>query len=88
MRRRSLRRRYGHALSSGAEVQSLLFPRKKFTVEGAELWAAHHDFKAGKADVTGDHVRLRQHEPGDFIRMRTIPFGTGGIKAVVGWRTR
>lgn len=81
---------YGHsrAVASGGEVQSLLFPKSKFSVSGAEEWATHHEFKDVEPDVTENTIRLRQHAPGSYIRMRTIPMGKSGVKAVVGWRTR
>jgi hypothetical protein len=86
---RALYRRYGRAAMcpAGSVVQSLLLPRGKFTAEGAELWATHHNFVAGKVDVTGKYIRLRQRSPEGLERLRTIPFGTGGVKAIVGWRS-
>lgn len=61
-------------------------PRARFDVSSARAWAHRHGFKATKADVTDRFIRLRQAAPGSFGRMRTVPFGSEGIKAVVGWK--
>jgi hypothetical protein len=70
----------------GMTVQTILFPREKFTPLRAKAWAQHHGFKYGKVDTTGDYQRLRQYDPNKFVKgtFRTISFGKGGIKAVVG----
>ena len=67
-------------------VQSLLFPRSRFTTAEAKSWARSHGYRAGKVDTTARYVRLRQSDPSKFARMRTIKFGSSGIKAVVGAR--
>jgi hypothetical protein len=65
-------------------VQTLLFPRDTYDVAAAKTWARAHGYRAGKVDVTDDYVRLRQAHPGRFKTMRTISFGSSGIRAVVG----
>jgi hypothetical protein len=67
-------------------VQSLLFPRSSFDARSAKSWARSHGYRASKTHVIGGYVRVRQHPPGEFVRssFRTIPFGSGGIKAVIG----
>jgi len=67
-------------------VQSLLFSRRLgWTVEKANRWADSHGYKAGDADVTAGNIRLRQRDPGQFRRLRTMTFSDKkGIKAVVG----
>jgi hypothetical protein len=67
-------------------VQSLLFPRGEFDARSARSWARKHGYRASKTHTTGDYVRVRQHPPDDFVQssFRTIPFGSGGIKAVIG----
>ena len=67
-------------------MQSLLLPTSQFTPDGAQAWARRRGYKAPMPDLTAEYIRLRQEEPGQFVRMRTIPLGAGGIKAVVGWR--
>jgi hypothetical protein len=66
-------------------VQSLIFDKKKFTVEQAKKWAKDHDFRNDKVDETPDSIRLRQKDPADFIEgsFRTIEL-TDGVKAVIG----
>jgi hypothetical protein len=79
--RRSSRRR-GRGRS---RVQTLIFPRSRFTPSSAKAWARKHRFKSGKVDITGQSIRIRQLPPGGFSRMRTISLGPS-VKAVVGFR--
>jgi hypothetical protein len=65
-------------------VQSLLFPKKRFSTRDAQAWARRHGYRFGKVDVTDRYIRLRQQAPGKTRTKRTIPFGHTGIKAVVG----
>jgi hypothetical protein len=64
-----------------SEVQSLLFPKDQYTVEGAKKWAEEHGYHADKVDSHASYHRLRQHAPAGGP-CRTIEFGAG-IKAVV-----
>lgn len=67
-------------------VQTLLFPRDRFTVAKAKAWARGHDFASRKVDVPegGQYIRLRQEAPlkGGVKRMITLS-PEEGIKAVV-----
>lgn len=86
-RRKRKRKRSSRKRGRGkGRVQSLLFPRSRFTPSKAKAWARAHSFKSGKVDVTGNYVRLRQEPPGKFGRMRTIQFKNTPVKAVVGFR--
>ena len=80
--------REAFGLGAGAagkmKVQSLLFPRDKFTTAQAKAWAKKHGYKHGKVDVTAHYIRMRQRDPSDFKTERTIPLGDSGVKAVVG----
>lgn len=67
--------------AGGGRVQTLLFPRAKFTPASATAWARSHGFKSGKVDVTDQYVRIRQLPPGG--RMRTIQFQNTPVRAVV-----
>lgn len=68
----------------GSEVQTLIFDKKVFpTRSSATKWAREHDFRADKVDETADSWRLRQREPGEFVRFRTIRM-TDGVQAVIG----
>ena len=65
-------------------VQSLLFSRRAgWTVSSANRWAKAHGYHHADADVTAGNVRLRQRDPKQFRKLRTVTFGRG-IKAVVG----
>lgn len=82
-----LRRRYGRlrACPAGSRVQTLLFPRDRFTVSEAKAWATRHDWKSGDVDVTSDFIHLRQENPARFRRIRTVRMGGRGVQARVGW---
>ena len=68
----------------GSVVQTLIFDKKVFPTRSSAIkWARDHDFRADKVDETENSWRLRQREPGDFIRMRTIRM-TRGVQAVIG----
>jgi hypothetical protein len=69
----------------GSKVQTLLFPRDRFTPSRARAWARSHGYRYGKTDITQNYVRIRQLAPTGFRRMRTISLGHG-VRAVVGWR--
>jgi hypothetical protein len=59
---------------SGASVtQTLIFSKAEFPKrEDAVKWAREHDFRTDKVDETESSWRLRQRDPGDFARFRTI----------------
>jgi HK97 family phage prohead protease len=60
-------------LKQGFVVQSLIFPKAHWTsADACRRWARDHDFKADKVDETADSYRLRQRDPADFERFRTI----------------
>jgi hypothetical protein len=69
----------------GLEVQTLLFPKDRFTPSSARAWARSHDFASAKVDVTADLIRIRNRPPSVFVRgsFRTIPMSRDGIQAVV-----
>jgi len=68
----------------GSVVQTLIFDKKVFpTRQSATRWAREHDFRADKVDETENSWRLRQRDPGDFVRFRTIQM-TRGVQAVIG----
>jgi hypothetical protein len=70
--------------SSSSVVQTLIFNKAQFPKrEDATKWARDHEFRADKVDETDNSWRLRQREPGEFARFRTIPM-TEGVQAVIG----
>jgi hypothetical protein len=68
------------------EPQTILFDRSKWNASAAEKWLSRHSKKTPEVDETARYLRYRQRPPEDFQRgtFRTIPFGHGGIKAVIG----
>lgn len=72
----------------GSRVQTLVFDKEKYPkAEDAQGWASDHGFKSEEVDETGESFRLRQEDPGAFVRMRTISL-TEGVGAVVGFPKR
>lgn len=68
------------------ETQSIIFDRKKWTVEKAKQWLKDHKKKVSKADTTADYHRFKQLPVNRFDKttFRTIPLGgTSGIKAII-----
>lgn len=64
----------------GSRVQTLMFPRTKFTPATARSWARRYGYKSGKVDITPSYYRIRQLPPGG--RMRTISMGPD-VQAVI-----
>lgn len=72
----------GEKQEDSFEVQTLVFPKKKdWTADSAKKWAKDHGFKASKVDETNTSFRLRQREPGEFRRLRTICVNPGDESA-------
>jgi hypothetical protein len=71
-------------------VQSLIFPRPKFSAPRAKAWARAHGYHAEKAHMTPDSVRVRQADPDLFKKtsFRTISLGSSGVRAVIGKRKK
>jgi hypothetical protein len=82
---KALRRRYGRA-QGGSHVQSLIFPRDRFTLAQARSWAARHRWRSDDVDVKADFIHLRQEDPSHFSRIRTQFLGGSGVEARIGWR--
>jgi Escherichia/Staphylococcus phage prohead protease len=62
----------------GFQVQTLIFPKAHWdSAADCKAWAKEHDFKSGDVDETEDSYRLRQRDPGDFVRLRTICVNPG-----------
>lgn len=64
-------------------VQSLIFPRDKWTKPEARAWLKSHGYKSRSVDETSQSYRFRQEDPDQFDVLRTKSFGDN-IKAVVG----
>lgn len=77
--KRTLARRYG---KGKAKVRLLLFPRSDWALQDAITWAALHGFKTSDVDTTQNNVRVHQSRKTGG-QVRTIPYGTNGMRAVV-----
>jgi len=44
-------------------LQTILFPRSKFSVHDATMWLMEHKYHALKVDMTENFLRFRQHAP-------------------------
>jgi hypothetical protein len=83
-------RRNGRKRRNGMEIQTLLFPKHLFTVRSAVSWAKKNGFKAAKVDTgsaSSRYLRIRQHAPSSFARLRTMQLGDN-VKAVAGTKAR
>jgi hypothetical protein len=68
-----------------SEIQTLIFPKRfGWTVAKALRWADAHGLATRKVDLTSSSIRVRQHPPGRFKRLRTIWLGPK-VQAVVGF---
>jgi hypothetical protein len=66
----------------GFQVQSLIFPKKHWdSAAECKAWAKEHDFNAGSVDETDEMYRIRQADPDDFVRLRTICINPGDAAA-------
>lgn len=70
-------------------VQSLVFDRDAFTPSKAKSWARKHGFVFDYVDEKANTLRIRQHEPDDFVKgtFRTIDMADG-VQAVIGMPKR
>ncbi len=53
------------------EVQSILIPIQ-YALEQVKNWLCEHGYKYGLIDKSKNYWRARQHEPEEFMRLRTI----------------
>ena len=57
-------------------VQSVVFPKDKFTQGEALRWLIDHGYKHEKIDITPNTYRFRQHNPiRDSYYAKTLPNG-------------
>jgi hypothetical protein len=70
----------------GSRVQTLIFDKDKYPKpDDARGWAKDHGFEGtNKIDETSQSYRIRQAQPDEFSRMRTISL-TEGVSAVIGF---
>lgn len=62
-------------------IQTVLLPKKKFSLPDAIAWVSRHGFRSHKVDITGNYYRFRQMEPmyGGKYRTKTL---TNGVEIV------
>lgn len=56
----------------GFEIQTILFPKARWTLQRARAWLSEHDWKSDKLDETDNAYRFRQEDPDKFERIRPI----------------
>ncbi len=54
----------------GVEIQTIVFPKTKWTLARARRWLGEHDFRSGGVDETENSYRFRQQDPAKFERIR------------------
>ena len=65
-------------------IQSVLFDKRKFTLNTATKWIGKKRMRNLKVDITSNYLRFRQQDPKRFHFMRIKKLGNSGIKFVVG----
>lgn len=58
-------------------VQSIVFPKSKFSQREAIKWIYEHKYEVHKIDITPNFYRFRQHEPSPGAKYisKTLPNG-------------
>jgi hypothetical protein len=56
----------GRGKARSSEVQSVLFPKLRWTAERARAWLREHKMKTPAAEAEGNYLRFRQLDPGLF----------------------
>lgn len=74
----------GFKEAGGSEVQSVIFSTDNWDEDKAKVWLKAHNMTSDKVDkpASGDTLRFRQADPGDFIRFRVITPGAQVAKAL------
>lgn len=65
-------------------TQSVIFDKKKWTVDSAKEWLNKHDFFIDGLDVTDTQLRFRQFNPSDKFEYITQNIGKG-ISLIIGY---
>lgn len=67
------------------QIQSIVFPKSKFSLPQALEWLGRNGFTHRKVDITPNTLRFRQHSPvpGKYIT-KTLP---NGIELVIRYET-
>lgn len=67
------------------ELQTILFPKAKYSVSKAIEWLKSHNYNYHKVDVADHYLRFRQREPtaGGRYRTKTLP---NGVELVIHYK--
>ncbi len=88
MENRGRRRRNPHVPGRATEnsIQTLIFPRPKYTPTSARAWAEKHGFYSSNArmDIKPNAIHIRQYNPEDFARIRSVSLGDN-VRATMGY---
>ena len=65
-------------------VQTVLFPKSKFSIASAVEWLSNHHYKHKDVDLGDHYLRFRQHTPvaGTRYITKTLP---NGVELVIGY---
>lgn len=66
-------------------IQSVIFEKKKWTVEKAKKWLKLHKFKYGDIDEKEKIIRFRQIDPSKFKKFKTHKIKDKNITLVFGF---
>jgi hypothetical protein len=66
-------------------VQSVRFPKNKFSIEECKQWLKDHHFKHGKVDKHGNFYKFRQTDPSEFTNYVTKVLNNG-IELIIGFK--
>jgi hypothetical protein len=58
-------------------LQTILFPRKIFTLPEAILWLTTHNHRHSKVDITQNFLRFRQMQPSSHGNYYTVTLKNG-----------
>lgn len=69
-----------------SKIQSLRFPKNKFSMSESKEWATDHGYTAVKIEPSPNYWRIRQFSPNKIKRggeCRTIQFGGSGVQGIL-----
>jgi hypothetical protein len=58
-------------------LQTILIPRKSFTLPEAVVWLKDNHYPHHKIDITGNYYRFRQHDPIEHSKYYTHTLKNG-----------
>lgn len=67
------------------DIQSVLFPKNKFTKKLCRAWLSHHDLKLKKIHETENYYKFRQMSKKIF-KSFSIKLLSNSIKLIIGYK--